>query len=320
MNQDTSKWEPNKHLATLSVVIFIYNVLAFILTLIFNQTFVNYNNPPIRVALTALVLSWNHLHAISALVEFFLKRNQQIRLLNLFETLDNLIEQNLNAHADYAKLRKTCRRIIIVWMFEVLSFLVAVCFFFIETGNERLILFMLSFVPSYMICKLSYAYSISLVCLIEENINVLSKYLKSVTKPNGYYISEAFLHEPRSKKTNYPRTSQVNLQPSIIFFMKNVYSILWEVSAKVKSLFSWSLAIGLSNEMFVLIFNSYWMVLNIFFRSRALSSYIIPTTFILTGLINLLCITYHHRKAVETVSHQGEKFYSLEIVYFTRLM
>lgn len=303
LNQKTMKWESNPYLIILSIVIIIYNGFAFIITIAFNETFVNHKNATFRVILTSLVLSWTHVHALSALVEFHMKRNEQIKLLNMFESLDHLFKQQLNMHADYSKINKTCRRIIAAWLFVIGWFFITLTFYCIQSENKRMIAFTCSYIPSFVLCKLSYAHSILLVSLVSENIDVLSKYLKSETKANGYYISETFLREPTSKRTNFPKTSQVNLQPEKLLFMKDIYSHIWNATRTTQNLMCWSLAIGLSNEFFILLFNSYWIYLCLFIRPEPFSAFIFQMTLFSVALFSMFSVTYNYRKAIDTVSY-----------------
>lgn len=300
LNQSTLRWELNPHLSKLSIVIFSYNLFICVFTIVQNDLFINHKNPPIRVVLIALVLSWTQVHAISVLVELFIKRKQQVKLLNMFEALDRLFQQQLNMHADYSELKRNCRRIIAIWLVIVSWFSIAQFFYYFNSGNKFALLFFSALAPSFALSKLSYLYSIFLFCLISENINVVNKYLKSVTKQNGYYISESFINEAKMKRTNYKTTSQVNLMPDKLQFMKDVYCHIWEASGILRNLMSYSLVIGLSNEFFLLLFDGYWIFLN-FIRPEPGSAFAIQMTFICIALISMYLVTFHYRDAINMV-------------------
>lgn len=303
MNKTTMKWESNGNLIKLSLLIIIYNVIVFIGTLVFNETFINYKNSKIRVFLTALILSWTHVHALSALLEFLMKRHQHINLLNMFEHVDTLFKQHLNMHVDYSKLQKSCRQIIILWICEVLWFIISDSFWYIETKNPRIFPFMCSLTPSYMICKLSYFYSVLLANLVRENIDVMNRYVKSITKQNGYYICDTFIHESKTKRTNYTKNSQINLEPETLQLLMTVYYRLWDGTGTIRNLMTWSLVIGLSNEFFILMFDSYWLFQNLFLRTLHLSGFLVPVTFIVSAIINIFFITNNYRSAVGAVTN-----------------
>lgn len=302
LNQKTKNWQLTTFFEYLSIAIIFCNIVIFIGTLVFNETFVNYKNAKFRIFLIALILSWNHVHAICVLVELFLKRHQQIKLFNMLEMLDIFYKQRLNIHIDYLKLKKISRRIIIVWICEIMIFVISDGFYYIQTGNKRVITFVSSYVPSYAVCKLSYGYSIILVSLINEFIDVLNKNLKSITKQHGYYLCEKFIHESKSKKTNYIKVGKVDLQLEMVLHMKNAYCKLWEGIVAIKNQMHFSLAIGLSNEFFILIFNSYWMFSNIFLRPEPLSAFLLQISWILIGLTHMIFITHNYQKVVRTVS------------------
>lgn len=301
-NRKTKRWQSKTLAKHVSIAIIFCNSLIFFGTLAFNETFVNYKNAKFRVYLTALVLSWSHVHAICVLCELFLKRYQQIKLLNLLEMLDLLYKHRLNMHVDYLELKKVGRRTLVVWICGILSLLMAEAFYYVQTGNKRIIYFVLLFTPSYAVCKLSYGYSIMLVSLINEFLDVLNKYLKSVTKQHGYYICETFIHEPKSRRSNCKYVGTVGVQLEMILHMKNAYSKLYEGIVSIKNQMQYSLVIGLSNEFFILMFNCYWMFLNIFLRPEPLSAFLVQTTWILLGLAQFFFITHNYQRVVHTVS------------------
>lgn len=305
LNRKTKRWQSKTFSKYLSIAIIFFNVAIFSGTLAFNDTLINYQNSKFRVFLTALVLSWNHVVAICVLCELFLKRQQQIKLFNMLEMLDILYRHRLNMHVNYAKLKKISRRILILWICGVLIFLISDGFYCIQTGNKRIIYFILSFTPSYAICKLSYGYSIIQVSLINEFLDVLNVYLKSVTKQHGYYICETFIHEPKPRETNGCKARKFDLQLEMILHMKNAYSKLWEGSVAIKNQMHYSLVIALSNEFFILIYSAYGMFSNIFLRPEPLSFFLLLSTWISIGLANMIFITHNYQKVVRTVSQRN---------------
>lgn len=301
-DRKTQKWQSNSFFIYWSIAIMFYNASVFVGSLIFNETFVNYKNSRIRVILTALVLSWNHVHAICAVVELFLHRHQQIKLFNMLESLNISYKKHLRIHINYLKLKRISRRIIIVWMCEILALLSCSSFYYIQTGNKRIIFYTLSFTISSVISKLSYGYSIILASLINEYIDVLNVYLKLTTKQYGYYACETFIHEFKWQATNHAKVHKVDLQLEIVLFMKNAYAKLWEGAVIIKNQMHCSLAIGLSNDIFILIFNGYWIFLNIFLKPEPLSAFLVQSAFIQADLTYLLFITHNYRNVIDTVS------------------
>lgn len=312
MNHRTSKWELNSALIVLSLVIIAGNSALLFCGIIFNDSFIDYSRPKIRILLLAFLLFLNQAHAMFALLELFLNRNKQVDLLNTFEHINNLFKQNLNMSVDYAKLKGKCRRIILVWICEIFGLLIADILDYVETKEHRKIPYFLIFISSYILCKLSYAYTMILVSLTHEHIDVLNRYLKSVTKQNGYYICETF-----SNRNNFKRKSvnigNVGLSIKSLLILKNIYWRVWEASISIENLTYWSLPVGSFNDFFVLLFNSYWFFSSIFFRALPLSTLLLLSILIASNLGNMYFIALNCNKASRTVSFAARKSKFLSI-------
>lgn len=306
-NRRTQKWQQNAFLIYLSVAIIFVHIVVLIGTIIFNGTFVDHKKKSILALLTAFKLAWNYVHALCVVLELLLKRHQQMKLFNMLETLAALYKQQLNMHVDYIKLIKINRQIIIVWICEILVFVMADIFYYLQYRDMFIIVFILAFTPSYAISKLSYGYSIILVSLINEYMVVLNVYMKSITKQHGYYIKGNFINKSKSKKINCIEIGEIELQTEMILFMKNAYSKLWKGTVSIKYQMHFCLAIGLFNEFMILIFNAYWDFLQLFVRASHWSNVLVQTVSILCLLAQILFVTMNYRKAVLTVSQSGNK-------------
>lgn len=222
INRTTLKWESKIALNIVSIVFIICNGFIFLSALIFNDTFLNQHKySKIRFVLFSILLYWSHIFATVTLLERFIKRNQQIKLLNKFENLDFLFKQHLNMSVDYVKLKSQCRRFIIAWVCEVFGLLIVDIFHYTTTKSVRNFKFFAIFFPSYLLCKLSYAYTLVLITLVRENIYVLNKYLKSITKPNGYYLCDTFSNRKQNERKKNLSSNKLRLNPDKLLFIKN---------------------------------------------------------------------------------------------------
>lgn len=246
--------------------------------------------------LLVLLFFLSQIHAIFALSELFLKRKKQMNLLNTFVHIDYLLKQNLNMSVNYAKLKINCRRIIVVWLCEIFGLLIADIMVAIHTKSKYNIRFILIIFPSYILCKLSYAYILILVLLIHENTDVLNKYLKSVTKRNGYYI--------HSNRSDFTRIGNGHLSLKSLMFLKNIYCEIWEASISIQNLIFWAFPIGCLNDFFVLIFNSYGFCTTVLAPAMPVTiyTYVLLTILVVSNLGNMFFIALNCSKASETVS------------------
>lgn len=249
-----------------------------------------------------------------AVSELLLKRHQQIKLFNMLEMLEMLYKRRLNMHVNYARLKRTGRCILTVWTCEILAFVMADIFYYMQYKDIFIIIFDLAFTPSYAICKLSYAYSIILVSLTNEFLNVLKVHLKSVTKQHGYYIHGKFTHKSKRQHIKREEIGTIGLSPEMILFMKNAYGKLWNGTNSIKYQMHFSLAIGLFNDFIILIFNVYWDFLQLFVRVSHWSNVLVQTASITCLLAQMLFVTSNYRKAIDTVSRKYSVFNALYTV------
>lgn len=246
-NQTSAKWEPNVSLKVLSIFIIICLGIILLCAIVFNDSIIDYNKSKIRITLFVALFLLNHthgcMHTMFVLLELFKKRKQQTDLLNLFENLDFLFNNHLNIHIDYKKLKITCHRILIVWIYEIVTLTIANLTYYIQTKEKERLPLMAMFVPSHILNRLSFAYNVLLVTLVHGNLILMNKYIKSVTKANGYYICETFsnLNHFKHRKKGYLKTNKIDVNPEMILLLKKLYCDIWKASKIIENLTYWSL-------------------------------------------------------------------------------
>lgn len=304
MNQNTLKWESNPSLNVISIIMMICIATIFIIAIIFNDSFVSYKQSQVRIVLLSALLLLNSAHALCGLLEFFLKRDQQLQLLSNFQHLDQSFQQHLNIHVNYARLKKNCNKIIAVWICEIGGLLFADIIAYIGSNENTEIQFIYIYMVPFILSKLSYAYFAIFVTLVNENIDVLNKYLRATNKQNGYYIRDTLFGPNESKlgRINLFGKNAIALNPKTLLFIKSIYCKIWESSLTIGHLTRWSLTFGLFNEFYVLIFNSYWFVLCVFFDMFSISTLILLLSSVISNLCNIFFIAWNCSKAVEGVS------------------
>lgn len=303
MNLQTLKWESNSSLKVLAIIYLVFLFTILLIAIVFNNIFINYISE-IQGVLFNIFLYINLLHAISVILEFWIKQNQQIKLMNLFLHLDNLLKQYFNEHIEYTRLQIMCRRIIFVWLCEISSLLITTILNYIGNPTDFMIPYLIVFFPGFVLSKLSYAYAVFLINLVHENICVMNNYIKSVSKQNGYYICEKYNKPLKTKhrEWNHIFVSNTQLSSEILYNMKDIYSQIWEAILIIKRVVLWSMLIGLANDFFVLTFNLYWFASFLFFLRISLTAYFLLVVIILSNLGNMLFIANHCANLTKAVS------------------
>lgn len=301
-DRKTQKWQQNSISIYLSVAFILSNILALFGLLFFNDTLIDHRRKRILILLQIFELAWNYMQAVCVVLELLLKRHQQMKLFNMLETLDILYKHHLNMHIDYSKLKRISRRIVIVWICEILLYVLSDSFYYTQGNNIFVLIFELLFTPPYVISKLCYGYSIILVSLINEYIVVLNVYLKSITKQHGYYIRGNVVHKSKNKRTDGTGVDKTYIHPEMILFMKNVYGRLWEGTIAIKEIMYFSLATRLVNDFIILIINCYWEFLQLFVLTDHWSAILVLSAYILCLLAQIFFVTYNYQTAVNKVS------------------
>lgn len=308
MNHSAGKWKLNPFFEFISIIHIIYNGLLLVMMIVRIEIFIDYIDNMVNANLVLLLLLLNHIHATFVLLEMYVKRDQNVQLLNSFESSDRLLQVCLNKHVDYKILKDKCRRITIVWACELSSILISDLINYVLNfaGRSSQIIYLCTYLSSYMVGKLSYAYSIMLITIACEQLDVMNNYLRSMNKQNGYYICDRFSKQKIFINTKWNRLIQNtnDLKIETLYSMKNIYCVIWETIELTKNLNQWSFLVGLSNEFFVLTFNLFALIESIFFVSFPISTYILLLILIANNLCNLLFIA-GCSKVVKSVSKKS---------------
>lgn len=290
-------------LKRLSNIFAIVIILLICIVVVFNKNLIDHTKIALQVGFLNVFMFLNHLHALVTLFEFRIKREQHIDLLHRFDKLDILMKRNFNMSIDHENLRNVCWRFIFVWICEISAFVISVLLLNTSIYDQYTIFYALVFLPSCIISRLSYVYSMMLVTLIHENINVLTKYLRSVTKPNGYYMCETSRLDTH-QNSKYARQHEANIDVNTISLIKDSYCQMWEAAQKIQNLVYFSLPIGFSDDLFVLIFHSYWFFLCALFGFSDIVFYLFPLINMSSNIGNVFFFAYNCSRAVESVSRK----------------
>lgn len=305
------KWGKSSFLKAISIVFIILSALTILIIVIWPELFSNPNDTKIRRALFFVLLIANHIPAMTALLELSLKWDQQVKLWNIFEKLDILSKRHLNQRINYRNLKNKCHLLVMVWFCECLFLAIFDIISKFQPGINSKMSYVLTFCPCYVLTRLAFAYSIMLVMVVHEQLDVLNKYLKSVNKPNGYYICDQFAKQNSLKHFKWSRLlkSKSNLSIETLHSMKYIYCEIWKATEIIKNLTGWTLTVGLSNEFFVLNFNLFYIFACIFYKFLPISRIKVLLVFLANNLCNLLFVAHYSNKILNDVSKSSQQYY-----------
>lgn len=270
-NKNNFKWVHthfNKIMSLASIVtIFIF----FVLCLVFNGLLFDENETNIQTAIICISLLLLYLHVFTAMGESFWKRNQQIKLLNLFQTLESMSKPHKEFQFDYKGIKSISYNSILFWAlqtFGLLSFNVIVL---MQTEDKADMYFILAFAPAFIFSKLSYIYSMILITILHKNLNALIKYANSLSASVQQFQRNNRKNSIQLRwiDRNVPRTRWNDIDENKVAFLKRFFGLIWRASVLINDIFYWSWIIGIINESSMLVFNCFFFTMNAVNRFQA---------------------------------------------------
>lgn len=254
---NTFRWESNQKLKFFTLFSLIVNITVFATSMLIPTNTFSYAETSIRIALVIFLFVITYVSSLAVILESYFKRNHQQRILNILNNLDKEFNIYLNQNLNYQGIAQSCRRSILFLFCQSIGrdFVFFLLYFYLD--SYRSIIFNCLLSPGLTYCLLHYAYSAFLIDLIGEHLKVLNKYLKSMTKSNGYYLRES----RKQNKWNRARVSGNMLDASMLGFINRSYSLIWEASKIVNHLMYWSLPIRMFADYFHLVFSTYNFIL-----------------------------------------------------------
>lgn len=301
-SSDQLAWQLKVRWQIVSLVLIIYNSILFFLPLIYSEAFAEENTPKLRIVLSSVLLIVGNIRVWFVLIETYVKRHQQAKLLNLFEELNVMLKREFDIHIAYKKVTKTCRTLIKLFIGLVVSTLIVYSINFLRNRCVCVIRHFGVFWFPFVLGKLCYAYSVILVRLLHAHLDSLSKHLKLLIKPNGYYIRDALPTKSASDDSVSRKQVRSTVDPQTIHFVKKSYSKIWEASLIINKIFYYSFPVAWLSDLVILIFNS-WTFCVFLFSSRPNLSLAYLAVHIPMNLANMLYIAHSFQKAVQSVSY-----------------
>lgn len=305
-SSDGRSWKLNRLLEYLLFSHIVLMVLILTANLILSDNLNEFDETVVQVILFFTFTVLCYVHALAVLFETYWKRKHQRRLLNIFRFLDMAFVRHLNVQINYCDLKRSAN-----WMlfYSSLQSIVLFSYMLHSYYNQNLIktlYSMLLYLPGYFIGKLSFLYLTFSIKLIGTSIEVLNKYLKQITKPNGYYPRESYINS---------KIERPNLNVSMLHVINRMYSSIWESSVLLNHLMSWSLPIGMFYEFYLLIYYLYYIFYYILIsKNVALSTYCRMLVWLLSVLLNMLHFSNTCENTVEIVSFILNIISSIECV------
>lgn len=276
-----------------------FAVLAVILLLYRDMIGVS-SKSALSQALLYIIIIMNYVHTMFALLENFFKRDRYIRMLNILLELNDKFEREFELRMNYAALKKTYRKGLLVWLFEMIALIVLNYVRFQQAGIEEITNFSVFFMPTYVFGSLSYIFATTSVAIIRYSMDVLAIYLEDITRAQVIFVQNK---RQETSKWKQIKGEKPQLCMEKLYFIKRSYNRVWEISMTVSNLIYLTMPIGCVNEFLILVFNGYWLFLYLLNDQAVhILFYVFVSCWSVASLTNLIYVANSCTSAVDTVN------------------
>lgn len=311
--QKTAKWQRHRFFEMISIVFCIAIVANILFCAIFKAVVLDQRGSRLMVVIGIYSVFLICAHALVILCENFRKRHHHVELLNLFVKLESFAKQRQGIDLDAKIMKRILHQSLLFWAWQPFVLLVFDVVLLLTSKNRYSIYFLIIYMLSFILSKLSYVYSMTLVRILNENVNGLIKFTASLSdgktvKSNVNVFSVLSL--------NHRRTRQNEVSASTIDFLGKCYGMMWNASNLLNLIFHWSLPIGFFNEFCVLVFNSYFLIQMVRSGQEVHILLILSAWWVFTNIINILFITSTCGNTIQAVILKHFYFPKLKLNVF----
>lgn len=297
---NTTTWAKNRVNELVTIAFFIINVGIFSIYLISNGAIIDYDDPSLIIAICIYSFVIVCVQTFIVLCEVYYKRNQHIKLLNIFEKLESIFNQNHRIQLDNSRLKRILRRAISFWVLETFGLLALNIVIWLKTNASDEFFFFLMYTVPQLISKLSFIFWTILVVNLQEHVKVLVNYVSLFTQIKADSIKHEaikfkFLHG-KYRTSIVPRDYR-----NLIEYLKKCYVLVWEASILINDIVFWSFPVGFLNELSVLVFNCFFTIQILQLPEILFMHLLHISSWGAMNMINVIFVATMCGKSVETV-------------------
>lgn len=288
-SQSAQRWHFNKFFGCITLLILaLFTVPSFILLIL--DIFIN---PTKYRFYTYVLIHLNFARAITTLSEVFLKRNEHVKLLNRFQTMDAMLEKRYDRVDRKCSSIKWLRRsYLLFWLIQIIIISLNQIPIYIlkeNTFEEKLTLMLI--LSSQIITKLNERLIIFYVSVLRINIEIIKEYLQQKVDHGQPWIYHV-------RTINNRRISFKDL-----IFLKRFYSMIWECSKIINNLMYFSMPISMLNSFAGFVVNSFWIIVFVVAEREGGLLNLFAIVWVCIEAYNTAFIMYNCSKTVDQVSY-----------------
>lgn len=253
LNRDTAF--TSRHVQSHRILMVIWltiEIAHFLHGFIQMDIYINWKFSKILIYIDIITPLFIRLHVIVLFIESFLKRSEQVELLDKIAEIETFFVRKFQVKIDAKKLQRKFRNYLIFWVLRIAGIIVCMCL--VKSWGDAYYL-LLYIVPFYS-STLMYAQYLSYVETIRYCVELLNENI------GQFDMSHVSQQEQSGEKLVEKRTFIFTFNKiERLRDLRHVYRLIWQASLLVNHYVLWSLPIAINNEFITLINDLYWIFL-----------------------------------------------------------
>lgn len=260
-SESAGHWRFNPTLGLLNKLLIFLIMTTTTLTCVYQEKIIRRDRGQSAVITIALLFTLINLRAFVNLFESSVKQNQHLKIMNLFRELEKLFENIIEYRVRCRFIKNTCYKFILLLIIELVVLSTVRIEIAIRSGNSFDLYFWIAYVFPHFFTRLSQIQVMTYILVIRQKVLMLSEYSQKMAKMYELPKRELFASRAVINVRSWPANHLAcKIDESVIYRVQKIHRLIWECSVIVNDIAYWSTPIGIFNDFFILILNTFWFV------------------------------------------------------------
>lgn len=260
-SESAGHWRFNSTLGLLNKLLIFLLMTSTIITCVYQEKIIRRDKGQSAVITIALWMIMINLRAFVNLLESSVKQDQHLKIVNSFRQLEKMFENIIEYRVRCQYIKNVCHKFIILAIIELVVLFTVQITINIQSGESFDLNFWIAYSIPYLFTRLSQMQIMTYILLIRQKVLMLSEYARKMANIHKLSKTTLFATRTEIKVQSWPANHLAcKIDESIILRVQKMHRLIWECSVIVNDIAYWSTPIGIFNDFFILIFNSFWFV------------------------------------------------------------
>lgn len=279
-------------------VIILVQFLVLIFSLIFNPMIVDPELPRNIRTFDSAVLTLIQLTALVIFIESYARRATQIDFLRKMNTIDFILEFKIGIHLNHVEQQRCNIKRLLRWLvIDMTVFIVNVTMFYYYFPKNRCIWWTMLCL-SFFVCSIRYFQMVSYVYLVRYRYFRINEFIDNFNlfEQNIDVFNVDLATSIQNLNESSHDDDQFNhYTPKVVYQklvdLRRVYRLISSASQNINHMFQWSIPANISNDVFHILINSYWILRLIIEGDKGIAYMIIPGLWTLVNINHLISLS-----------------------------